>query len=129
MYFDAVQQSIRTLEAVEQWFDKATRYAEGRGFDPAVFLDARLAPDQWNFTRQIQAACDAAKFLAARPAGKTPPAHPDSEADGPSLVARVRAVIAYLRSFTEADFEGADARVCTCDPEFDPARHQRPRHR
>lgn len=111
MFFQAVQQSIRTLESMDRWFDKATQFAEERSFDPAVFLTARLAPDQYNFTRQVQAACDAAKFLAARTSGKEAPTHPDTEADGQSLRARIRAVIHYLQSFTEADFDGAEARV------------------
>lgn len=111
MYFEAVQQVSKTLQAMEGWFEKAGNYAESRGFDAGVFLHARLAPDQFDFTRQIQSACDAAKFLAARTAGKDPPKHPDTEDDGKLLVARIRAVVEYLATFKPEDFEGADARV------------------
>lgn len=111
MYFEAVQQVIMTLENVERWFDKAAAYAESRSFNPEVFLTARLAPDQFHFTRQIQAACDAAKFLAARTAGKEAPKHPDTEDSAQALRARIRAVVEYLKTFTREDFAGADARV------------------
>lgn len=111
MHFDAVQQVVRTLESMDRWFDKATEYAEARKFDPSVFLTARLAPDQYNFTRQVQAACDAAKFLGARCAGRDAPVHPDTESDGPALRARVQSVIAYLRSLSPDDFADAENRV------------------
>ncbi|MEZ4390008.1 MAG: DUF1993 domain-containing protein [Polyangiales bacterium] len=111
MFFQAVQQVVRVLESMDRWFDKATQFAEERSFDPSVFLTARLAPDQYDFTRQVQAACDAAKFLAARASGRDAPVHPDTEADGQALRARIRAVISYLQSFDEADFAGAEARV------------------
>lgn len=111
MYFEAVQQVIQSLESVERWFDKAAAYAESRSFNPEVFLTARLAPDQFHFTRQIQAACDAAKFLAARTAGKDAPKHPDTEDNAQALRARIRAVVEYLKTFKREDFEGADKRV------------------
>lgn len=111
MFFHAVQQAIRVLESMDRWFDKATEFADERSFDPAVFLTARLAPDQFSLTRQVQAACDAAKFLAARTSGQDAPAHPDTEADLATLRARIRAVVTYLQGFTEADFEGAESRV------------------
>lgn len=111
MFYDAVQQTVMTLEAMDRWFDKATAYAQSRSFDPSIYLHARLAPDQYDFTRQVQAACDAAKFLAARTAGKDPPVHPDTEADGRALRTRIQTVVAYLKTLTPEDFAGAEARV------------------
>lgn len=111
MYLEAVQQAAKSLENIERWIEKGGAYGESRSFDPTVLLTARLAPDQYHFTRQLQAACDAAKFLAARTAGREPPAHPDTETDVQALRARIRSVVEYLKGFTAADFEGADARV------------------
>src|SRR5205814_2303974 len=71
---------------------------------------ARLAPDQYALTRQVQAACDSGKFFAARITGKTPPAHPDTEQTFEELHKRVHSVVEYLRGYNAGDFEGADAR-------------------
>lgn len=111
MYFDAVQQVTRSLEQFETLFEKAAAHGTARSFDAAVMLTARLAPDQYHFTRQVQAACDAAKFLAARTAGREPPKHPDTETDAHALRLRVQSVIAYLKTFKPDDFAGADGRV------------------
>jgi len=109
--FATVQQHARMLENLDRWIDVAVEYAKGKSFDPNVFVQARLAPDQYAFVRQVQAACDSAKFLAARLAGKDPPKHPDTEQSIDELHARIRNVVAYLKTFREEDFAGADTRV------------------
>ena len=59
------------------------------------------------------AACDTAKLVAARMAGKEAPSNPDTEQTLDELRARIRVVIDYLGGFSEKDFEGAGARVIT----------------
>src|SRR5262249_14770421 len=81
-----------------------------KSFDPDTLLAARLAPDQYALVRQIQAACDSAKFAAARLSNKEAPRHPDTEQTMDQIRQRIRAVVAYLDTFTEADFAGAEAR-------------------
>lgn len=110
-YFSTVTQMNKMLGNVEVWLDEAVAFAKTKNdFDPDVLVGLRLAPDQYTLLRQIQAACDAAKFCAARTAGKEPPKHPDDEKTLAEIRARLRAVREYLSSFVEADFEGADAR-------------------
>src|SRR5260221_992909 len=79
LYDASVPQLKKMLTNLDNCIQAATAYAEKRGFDPGVLLTARLAPDQYHFIRQVQSACDSAKFLAARLAGKEPPKHPDTE--------------------------------------------------
>jgi hypothetical protein len=55
--------------------------------------------------------CDVAKLAAARLTGKEAPVHEDTEKTIDELHARIRAVIAYLDTFTARDFEGAATRV------------------
>jgi hypothetical protein len=95
------------------WIDAAVAHAEAKKFDPQLFLDLRLAPDQYELKRQVQTVCDVAKFAAALPAGKEAPSHPDTEQTLDELRARVRTVIAYLDTFSARDFEGADTRLVT----------------
>jgi uncharacterized protein len=102
---------MRTMLAnLDRWLGDATEYATTRKFDPEVFVNARLAPDQYPLSRQVQAAADAAKLGAARLAGRAAPVHEDSEKTLADLRARARTVITYIETFSEQDFEGAEAR-------------------
>lgn len=105
-----VTQYSKTLDNLSALLNKAAVYAEAKKFDVEVLLNSRLAPDQFNLIRQVQIACDTAKFGAARLCGKEAPGHPDSEKTLPELQARIKTVQAYLASFTEADFSGAESR-------------------
>jgi uncharacterized protein len=111
LYSSSVPQLSKMLQNLDRWLTKAEENAKARSFDPAVLLTSRLAPDQYALTRQVQAACDSAKFTAARLSGKTAPSHPDTETTLEELHARIRAVVEFLGTFTEADFEGAEART------------------
>jgi hypothetical protein len=110
IYDFTVPQLAKMLRNVDGWLVKAAAHAEAKKFPVDQLLAARLAPDQFAFDRQIQSACDTAKFLAARLAGKDAPSHPDTETTVAQLRERVQNVIGYLGTFTAADFAGADER-------------------
>jgi len=103
----------KMLRNVDRWLDKAVAYAGEKKFDPETLLQARLAPDQYPLIGQIQAACDQAKYTAAKLTGKEPPAHPDTEKTLEEARARIRTCLGYLETFTPADFVGADERPCS----------------
>jgi len=109
--YPCVPQFTKMLDNLDKWLTKAEEHAKAKSFDPNVLCAARLAPDQYQLTRQVQAACDAAKFAAARASGKAPPAHPDTETTMEQLHARVQSVVEYLRTFQASDFEGAETRL------------------
>lgn len=109
----AFVQFSKTLTNLDAWFDKAAAHAAARKFDPETLLLARLAPDQFALIRQIQTACDTAKLGASRLTGKPAPVHADTEKTIAEVRGRIAETVAYLRDFTEADFEGAEARVIT----------------
>src|SRR5205814_845534 len=113
MYTQIFGQMKKQLTQIDKWLDAAAAHAKAKSFDPSVFLQLRLAPDQFAFVKQIQVACDTAKVAAARLTGKEAPVHPDTEQTLDELRARVRAVVAYLDGFTGKDFEGASARTVT----------------
>jgi hypothetical protein len=113
MYHDILGQMTKQLAQLDTWLLAATTYAATKKFDPNVLVQVRLAPDQFPFARQVQAACDSAKLAAARLAGKEAPVHADTEATLEDLRARVQSVTAYLGGFTAKDFEHAAARVIT----------------
>lgn len=105
-----VVQLSKMLGNLDGWLEKAVAFAEKKKIDPSVLLEARLAPDMFQLTKQVQAACDGAKFLAARLSGKEPPKHPDTERTVDELRARIRAVREYLAGFGADDFKEADTR-------------------
>ena len=103
----------KLLNQLDAWLIAGEAHAKKKSFDPSVLVAARLAPDQYPLVRQVQSACDAAKSAVARLTGKEPPSHPDTEKTMDELHARIRTCVAYLDTFTAADFVGADKRVVT----------------
>lgn len=113
MYYATFGQMKKMLGQLDKWLDAATAFAQTKSFDPNVFLEFRLAPDQFTFARQVQLTCDTAKTAASRLSGKDAPSHPDTEKTIDELRARIRSVIAYLDGFSEKDFEEAATRSIT----------------
>jgi hypothetical protein len=97
---------IVMIENLGRWIDAA----EAGGHDLPALLEARLAPDMYTFTQQIQAACDTAKYAAARLSGREAPSHPDTEKTVAEVRARIASVLEYLRGFAPADFDGYEER-------------------
>src|SRR5688500_9601226 len=112
LYDATIPVFTKLLNGIEKWLDKAIAYADQKKFDPEILATARLAPDQYPLVRQIQSACDQAKFVAAKLTGKEPPSHPDTEKTLAEIRARVRTVIDYLKTFKPEDFVGAESRPC-----------------
>jgi uncharacterized protein len=113
MFHESIQQMKKTLGQFDKWLDHAESYAKERSFETSLYLNFRLAPDQFPFVRQVQTACDTAKLCAARLSGKEAPKHPDTEQTIDEVRARIRSVIAYLDGFTAKDFDGAATRSIT----------------
>ena len=111
MYYAMVGQMKKQLTQLGTWLEAANAFAKEKSFDPSTLLEARLAPDQFGFARQVRAACDTAKLATSRLTGKEAPVHPDTEATLEELQARVRAVVTYLDGFKEADFAESATRT------------------
>ncbi|HTE52391.1 MAG TPA: DUF1993 domain-containing protein [Kofleriaceae bacterium] len=109
---DAISVFSKTLGSMDGWLTKAEAHAGEKKFDIAVLLAARLAPDQYPLVTQFQAACDTAKYAAAKLAGVEPPSHPDTESTVEQLRARVRSVREYLSGFSAEQFSGFEERRC-----------------
>ena len=57
------------LDALARVLEKAEAHAAARKIDPSALSGARLYPDMFPLTRQVQTACDFAKGTVARLAG------------------------------------------------------------
>ncbi len=104
---DVFASALSNLSAI---LEKAAADAAGRNFDPAVLLGARLAPDMFPLTRQVQIACDLAKNSLGRLVGRDPPRFEDTETSIGELRARIARTIDYLQSLPASALEGAETR-------------------
>jgi hypothetical protein len=112
--FDAsIPPLIRGLENLSKILDKAAAQAKSEDRDLNALLEARLAPDMFAFTRQVQVVSDTAKGCGARLSGTEPPSYPDEEKTFPELQQRIGKTIDYLKSFRPEQFEGAGTRTVT----------------
>ena len=100
----------RFLSALSTILDKAEAHCQAKKIKPEVILAARLFPDMFPLTRQVQLACDFAARGTARLAGQDPKGFPDTEITFAELKDRIAATRGYMGSFQAADFAHADAR-------------------
>jgi uncharacterized protein len=113
MYYEIFGQMKKVLGQLDKWLETAATFAQNRSFDGSVFLEQRLAPDQFPLLRQVQTTCDTAKLAASRLTGKEAPKHEEQEKTIDELRARVQSVVAYLSGFSAKDFDVAATRVVT----------------
>jgi hypothetical protein len=106
-------QMTKMLKNLRQWLEAGVELAGAKKFEPEVLLNARLAPDMYALTQQVQAACDGVKLIAARLTGTQAPSHPDTEKTLDEVRARIDKVLSYVEGFKEEQFEGWQARTVT----------------
>lgn len=104
---------LKILGQLGIMLEKAEKWTADRKIDPNAILLARLAPDMFTFTRQVQIATDMAKGTASRLAGEEPPRYEDNEASFADLRARVAKTAAYLQSLKADAFTGSETRAIT----------------
>lgn len=101
---------VRMLNNLSAFLAKAEQQARTKGYDPAALLNARLAPDMFPLTRQVQIAADHAKGCVARLAGHQPEAIEDTETTFAELQARIRKVIAIIDGYRPEQLDGSESR-------------------
>lgn len=113
MYEASVPVFQRALANLSAILGKGAAHAAAKKFDPAVLVNARLAPDMLPLSRQIQIACDHARGAAARLAGLERPPVPDNETTLEELQARIASTLAYIGTFKPAQIDASEAREIT----------------
>ena len=99
------------LVALKGLLENIQTQAQAKNMNDEEVLGLRLAPDMFDFKRQVQIATDNAKGSAGRLSGKDIPSYEDTEVTFTELIARVEKTIAYLDTFSESDFENAATRT------------------
>jgi len=110
MYQASIPVFIRGLNNLSAILTKAETYAAEKKIEPGVLINARLAPDMFPLSRQIQIATDGVKGCAARLAGIEIPSYPDTETTFSELQARISKTIAFIKSVTGAQIDGTEGR-------------------
>lgn len=108
MHSASVPIFVKMLGNLSVWLDAAEAHAAAKKFDVAVLLGSRLAPDMLPLTRQVQIACDSAKFGVARLAGGDAPKFEDVETTVIELKERLAKTIAYVQSVPAAQLDGTE---------------------
>ncbi len=116
MHAASVPVFTQMLSALHGILAKAEVSASERGFDSAVLLQSRLAPDMFPFTRQVQIACDFAKGVAGRLAGVELPNFEDNEQSLAELQDRIARTLAFIGALNEDGFAEAASRQIVLRP-------------
>ena len=113
MYQASVPAFQKHLNALDGLLDKAAAYAISKKVDPEVLLSARLYPDMFELTRQVQAATDFAKAASTRLAGVAVPSFADTETTISELKARIAKTQKLLETIKPEQMAGSEDKEFT----------------
>lgn len=111
MYQASVPVFVRSMTNLQAILDKGAKFAEAKKVEPSVLINARLAPDMFPLSRQVQAVSDSAKGAGARLAGIEVPSMPDTETTFPELQARLQKTIDFLNTIKPEQIDGSEDRA------------------
>ena len=115
MYRASVQPFLMMLDNLSAILKRGEAHAEARKIEAHVLPHARLYPDMFPLTRQVQIACDMAKRGCARLAQVEAPVHEDKETTFAELQARIASTVAFIKSLKPEAFAGAEDRNVTIE--------------
>ena len=101
------------LTALSANLDKAAEYCRSKGVDPAELVGAKLAPDMFPLSRQVQIATDHAKGATARLSGKEIPKFEDTESTFAELKARIQKTLDFIKSVPASAIDGSEDKDIT----------------
>src|SRR5947209_16606347 len=110
MYQASTPRFAAMLRNLSTLIDKAEAHCAAKKIEPAALTGARLFPDMFAFTRQVQIACDTAKGAVARLAGMEVPKHEDTEQTFAELKARIAKTLDFIQSVGAAKIDGSEGR-------------------
>jgi hypothetical protein len=113
MYQASIPVFIRQLNNLSAILKKGEEHALAKKIEPEVFINARLAPDMFPLSRQVQIASDGVKGCAARLAGVEVPSYPDTEKTFAELQARIAKTIEFVKAFSAKQIDGTEEKKIT----------------
>jgi len=110
MYQAAIPVFRKMLTNLKAILEKAAAHAQAKKIDESALVNARLFPDMFTLTRQVQIATSFAVGTGARLAGMEPPAFEDNEQNFVELITRVDRALDYVASLSATQIDGSEAR-------------------
>jgi hypothetical protein len=110
MHTMAVDTFKGMLESLGQWLERGRAHAEAKRLD---IVNARLAPDMYPLSQQVQQACFHARDAVGRLTGRGPAQTDETEKTIPGLKQQIARTLELLRSVEPSAFAGAAARDCS----------------
>lgn len=98
------------LNSLSAFLAKAEAHATEKNINADVFLQARVFPDMFPLTRQVQIAADFAKGVCARLANLEVPSYEDNETTFAELQARITKTLAFIENLNPTQFDGSQER-------------------
>jgi hypothetical protein len=108
MYQASAPRFAAMLKNLSGLLDKAQAHCEAKKIDPLVLTGARLYPDMFPLSRQVQIACDAAKGALARLAGVEIPKHEDTEKTFDELKGRINKTLEFMATLKAPQIDGSE---------------------
>ncbi len=113
MYDATIPPLKRALNNLSSILKKGEEYADANKIEHGVLLNARLFPDMYPLTRQVQIATDMSKGATARLANLEIPKYEDSETTFAELQARITKTLSFIDSVKPAQLVGSETREIT----------------
>ena len=116
LYVGCVPVFKQMLGGLDDVLAKAQAHATAKKIEPGALTQARLYPDMFPLSKQVQIACDFARGVSARLAGAEVPVYEDKEQTFDELRALIAKTLAFVDSFDAARFDGSAQREIVLRP-------------
>lgn len=108
-----VPQFILTLKSIKNLMHKAKSHAESKGIEAQILLQTRLAPDQFALGKQVEIACDVARFCVARLTGVEAKQYNQDMKTFDDYFHRIDETIQFMQKIEPQQFQGYETRKVT----------------
>src|SRR5450432_2143298 len=116
LYIACVPVFKQMLGGLDEVLGKAQAHAAQKKFEPTALTQARLFPDMFPLSKQVQIACDFARGVTARLAGAEVPSYEDKEQTFDELRELIAKTLAFTGGFDEARFDASAQREIVLRP-------------
>jgi hypothetical protein len=113
MYKVSVPIFMQFLAAQIGCIDKVVAHIEAKQLDPNFFLNMRLSPDMYPYSRQVQQASTHAARCCSALAGTEMPNMPNAEASFAEIKGPLTKTIDYCKTFKPAQIDGTEDKDIT----------------
>ena len=116
LYAASVPVFKQMLSSLSDILHKTEEHRAEKTIEASALLQARLFPDMFALTRQVQIAADFARGITSRLAGVEVPKYDDNEQTFADLHSLLAKTLAYLDSFTPEQINGQEDREIITRP-------------